>query len=128
MAHKGVASHERKMQRAMLINQGEHTLHQVVTAFVLKLPQIHSSNMPFLICVTPRATQRTLPSNLDCKGRPATAQDAFPSLNDFARLHRTSFILARDQHDIRTTWLNDSDHPRLPMQVRRAVVPSQEED
>ncbi len=90
MAYQRIATYQGEMQRAVLIHQGEHTLHQIVTAFVLKLPQTQSSDMPFFVCVTSRATQRTLPSNLDCKGRPSTAQDAFPSLNDFARLHITS--------------------------------------
>jgi hypothetical protein len=103
MAYEGIATYQGKMQGAVLIHKVEHTLHQIVTAFVLELPQTESSNMPIFVCVTSRTTQRTFPSNLDCKGRPTTAQDAFPSLNDFARLHISLLCLASDQHEIRTT-------------------------
>ena len=75
------------MQWTVFIHQCEHALHQIVAAFVLELPQIHSSYMPIFKCVTSGATQRTLPRNLNCERRPSAAQDALPSLNDFARLH-----------------------------------------
>src|SRR5436305_6997014 len=85
------------MQWTMLIHQSEHTLHQILAAFILDLPQIHSSHVPIFICVTSGAAQRTLPRNFNRERRPSAAQDGLPSLNDFARLHRSSLYVASDQ-------------------------------
>src|SRR5947199_378598 len=91
------------MQWTMLIHQSEHTLHQILAAFILDLPQIHSSHVPIFICVTSGAAQRTLPRNFNRERRPSAAQDGLPSLNDFARLHRSSYMWPAIKVEIRTT-------------------------
>jgi hypothetical protein len=53
----------------------------------MKLPQVHTAYVSFLIGVTPRATQRTLPRDFNSERRPPAAQDAFPGLNNFASPH-----------------------------------------
>ena len=77
---------------------GELTMaHQRIAphAFVLELTQVQSSNMPIFKCVTSGAMQRTLPRNFNRKRRPSAAQDALPSLNDFACLHISSKIFGQ---------------------------------
>jgi hypothetical protein len=76
----------------VLVHQGKHTLDQVVAAIILKLPQTHSSNMSFFVGVASRAPQRTFPRDLNGERRPSAAQDALPSLNDFACVHYSSFF------------------------------------
>jgi hypothetical protein len=99
MAHQRIAPNQGEMQWAMFIHQREYALHQIITTLIMKLPQTQSSNMPFFIGVTSGAAQRTLPRNLNCERRTSAAQDALPSLNDFARLHSVLFLfLASDQH------------------------------
>jgi hypothetical protein len=55
------------MQRAMFIHERKHALHQILTAFVLELPQIQPSYVSIFICVTSGAAQRTLPRDLNRK-------------------------------------------------------------
>jgi hypothetical protein len=66
-------------------------LYKLFAALVMKLPQIHSSYVPFLVRVTTRAAQRTLSRNFNGKRRTPAAQDTFPCLNDFTGLHWFSF-------------------------------------
>ena len=100
MPHQRIAPHKGEMQWTMFIHQCKHTLHQIFTAFVLELPQIQSSHMAFFICITSGATQRTLPRNLNRKRRTSAAQDALPSLNDFACLHISSkFLVSHQRRD-----------------------------
>src|SRR6185312_7207032 len=120
MAHQRIAPNQGKMQWPMFIDQCEHTLHQIFTAFVLELPQIQPSNVPILKCVTSGAAQRTLSRDLNRKRRPPAAQDALPSLNDFARLHLSSKSLASYQRqDSHPLWLDCLRRSKVAMQVRK---------
>jgi hypothetical protein len=110
----------------MFIHQREHTLHQIVAAFVLELPQIHSSHMPFFICVTSGAAQRTLPRNLNRERRPSAAQDALPSLNDFARLHKILFIRQLSTSKSAPLWLDAEEHQRFAMRCGGLLYPVKE--
>src|SRR6185312_11704157 len=126
MAHERIAPNQGKMQRPMFIDQCEHTLHQIFTAFVLELPQIQSSNVPILKCVTSGAAQRTLSRDLNRKRRPPAAQDAPPSLNDFARLHLSSKSLASYQRqDSHLLWLDCLRRSKVACRCERTVVRSQ---
>jgi hypothetical protein len=87
VANQGIAANEREMQWTVLVDQSEHAFHQLITAFVMKLTQVRTSNVSFLIGVTSGATQRTLPRDLNSERRTSAAQDAFPSLNNFASPH-----------------------------------------
>src|SRR5581483_1583883 len=89
VANHGIAADDGEMQRTIFVHQGEHALHQVVAALVMKLPQVHTAYMPFSIGIATGTAQRTLSSDLNSERWPSAAQDALPGLNDFFSPHNS---------------------------------------
>ena len=100
ITHQRVASHQRHMQRAMLVDQAEGSLHQVAALEVRQLTERDAWNaqMRVFIGIAARTAQRTLARKLDGdRGSPARIKCCpMPEkLQKFSRVPRFVLYIGR---------------------------------
>src|SRR5664279_686441 len=94
-SHQRVASYQRHMQRPMLLNQAQHALHQVAAFVVCELTQrdARQAQVPFLVGIAPRTTQRTLARAFDRNRWCPAGENGSPCSQYFRCLHDFSWLI-----------------------------------
>src|SRR5580704_9155288 len=101
------------MQRLDFFNDVEDPIHQSLSLEIAQVAQRQPaiSQMSGIVRITARTTQRTLPRNLQRKGRTLAAQNLAPRLYNFLFFHYVEF---------REDWIYPVDaasHPTVSIQL-----------
>ena len=85
VAHEGLTTHNRHVQRPVTIDQRHETRHQLVALVVRKAAQRDTAaKMVVTICVTAGTPKRTFSCDFDGDVRAVARKDAAPGLYDLA--------------------------------------------
>src|ERR1019366_5896643 len=82
IAYQRIAADERHVQWLVLIDDGEHSRHQLISFEVGKLTQLWTLKMRCVEGITSRATQRTFFCDLDGEGGCAPGQNSGPRMKN----------------------------------------------